>query len=62
MDGDKNYFMILNGPGRVTVVLFMVSVSIKKLSSIDQGIIYLLSIIFSIDFAWWKSVGQYGWR
>ena len=38
------------------IALFVVSRSIKKLFSIDYDDIYLFSIYFPIDFAWWKSV------
>ena len=39
------------------ILLFVFSRSIKKLFSIDYVNIYLSSILFSIDFAWWKGVG-----
>ena len=38
-------------------IAFAVSVSIKKLFSIDYVNIYLFSLFFSIDFPRWKSVG-----
>ena len=41
------------------IALFMVSGSIKKLSSIDYFNIYLVSLFRSIYFARWKRVGLY---
>ena len=39
------------------IALFVVRGSIKKLSPIDHLNIHLFSIFFSIDLAWWLSVG-----
>ena len=36
------------------IVLLVVWAYIKKLSSTDRVNIYVISIVFSIDFAWWK--------
>ena len=39
------------------IALFVISLSVKKLFSIDCDNIYVFSIFTSINFARWKSVG-----
>ena len=40
------------------IALFVINGSVKKLFLIDCVNICLFTIFFSIDFAWWKSVGH----